>query len=162
NIAEDNALAKELLADPKGISERDMLVDLSMQDLSLICESESMSVPVYKQIEKYEHLMHMVSEVTATLMNSKSRIDALVACMPAGTVARAPKIRAMHMIKNIESTKRGFYAGGIGYITYNHDINLAISIRSLVIKDEIAHLQTGAGIVKDSIPEKEYEETLHK
>src|SRR5699024_12798523 len=99
---------------------------------------------------------------TRSLMKNKSRINALIACMPAGTVSGAPKIRDMQMIKNIESTKRGFYAGGIGYITYNHDINLAISIRSLVIKDEIAHLQTGAGIVKDSIPDKEYEETLHK
>lgn len=162
NISEDNALAKELLADPKEISEHDMLVDLSKQDLSLICESESINVPVYKQIEKYEHVMHIVSEVNGTLMKNKSSIDALIACMPAGTVSGAPKIRAMQTINNIESTKRGFYAGGIGYITYNHDINLAISIRSLVIKDEIAHLQTGAGIVKDSIPEKEYEETLHK
>src|SRR5699024_2765315 len=136
NIAEDNALAKELLADPKEISEHDMLVDLSMQDLSLICESESISVPVYKQIEKYEHVMHIVSEVTGTLMKNKSSMDAVIACMPASTVSDAPKIRAMQMIKNIESTKRGFYAGGIGYITYTHDITLAISIRSLVIKDE--------------------------
>src|SRR5699024_12144644 len=96
---------------------------------------ESISVPVYKQIEKYEHVMHIVSEVTGTLMKNKSSIDALIACMPAGTVSGAPKIRAMQMIKNIESTKRGFYAGDIGYITYNHDINLAISIRSFVIKE---------------------------
>src|SRR5699024_12613611 len=99
---------------------------------------------------------------TGTLMKNKSSIDALIACMPAGTVSGAPKIRAMQMIKNIESTKRGFYAGGIGYITYNHDISLAISIRSLVIKDEITNLQNGSGVVKDSIPEKEYEEKLHK
>src|SRR5699024_12248304 len=85
-----------------------------------------------------------------------------ISCLPPCTVSSAPKLRAMQIINNILSTKRRLFAGGIGYITYNHDINLAISIRSLVIKDEIAHLQTGAGIVKDSIPEKEYEETLHK
>src|SRR5699024_3291326 len=113
NIAEDNALAKELLADPKEISEHEMLVDLSMQDLSLICESESISVPVYKQIQKYEHVMHIVSEVTGALMKNNSSIDALIACMPAGTVSGAPKIRATQMIKNIQSTIRGFYAGGI-------------------------------------------------
>src|SRR5690625_28186 len=99
--------------------------------------------------------MHIVSEVNGTLMKNKNSIDALIARMPAGTVSGAPKLRAMQSINSIESTKRGFYAGGIGYITSNHDINLAISIRSLVIIDEIAHLQTGAGIVKDSIHEKE-------
>src|SRR5699024_4750133 len=95
-------------------------------------------------------------------MENKSSIDALIACMPAGTVSGAPKIRAMQTINNIESTKRGFYAGGIGYITYNHDINLAISIRSLVIKDEIKQIQTRTCIMKDYIPKKEYEETLQK
>src|SRR5699024_8642016 len=110
----------------------------------------------------YEHVMHIVSEVNGTLMENKSSIDALIACMPAGTGSGAPKIRAMQTINNIESTKRGIYAGGIGYITYNHDINLTISILSLVLKDEIAHLRTGAGIEKDSIPKKEYEHTLHK
>src|SRR5699024_12863147 len=133
------------------ISEHDMLVDLSKQDLSLICESESINVPVYKQIEKYEHVMHIVSEVNGTLMENKSSIDALIACMHAGTVSGAPKIRAMQMIKNIESTKRGFYAGGIGYITYNYNINLPSSIRSFLIKVDIAHLQTGACILKCSI-----------
>src|SRR5699024_8241823 len=98
SIVEDNALAKELLADNKEISEHDMLVDLSKQDLSLICESESINVPVYKQIEKYDHVMHIVSEVNGTLMENKSSIDALIACMPAGTVSGAPKIRAMQTI----------------------------------------------------------------
>ena len=162
NNAEDEALAKELLADPKEVNEHEMLVDLSKNDLKDICDENSITVPVYKQIEKYQHVMHIVSEVHGTLLENKSSIDALIACLPAGTVSGAPKTRAMQIINEIETTKRGFYAGGLGYITYNHDINLAISIRSLVIKDQVAHLQTGAGIVKDSIPEKEYEETLHK
>src|SRR5699024_8641648 len=117
NISEDNALAKELLADPNAISEHEMGVDQSKHVLSLICENESSNVPVYKQSEKYEHVMHIVSEVNGTLMKNKSSIDALIACMPAGTVSGAPKIRAMQTINNIEPTKRGFYAGGIGYIT---------------------------------------------
>ena len=162
NEDEDNALADELLADPKEVNEHEMLVDLSKTDLTGICDEKSITIPVYKQIEKYQHVMHIVSEVQGTLLENKSSIDALIACMPAGTVSGAPKTRAMQVINEIETTKRGFYAGGLGYITYNHDINLAISIRSLVIKDQVAHLQTGAGIVKDSIPEKEYEETLHK
>lgn len=162
NDVEDKALAEELLADPKEVAEHEMLVDLSKTDLNAICSESSITVPVYKQIEKYQHVMHIVSEVQGTLLDNKSSIDALIACLPAGTVSGAPKTRAMQIINEIETTKRGFYAGGLGYITYNHDINLAISIRSLVIKDKVAHLQTGAGIVKDSIPEKEYEETLHK
>ena len=162
NELEDNQLALELLADPKEIDEHDMLVNLSKTDLSTICTEKSITLPVYKQIEKYQHVMHIVSEVQGTLLENKSSIDALIACLPAGTVSGAPKTRAMQIINDIEDTKRGFYAGGVGYITYNHDLNLAISIRSLVIKDKTAHLQTGAGIVKDSIPEKEYEETLHK
>lgn len=162
NEREDEALSEELLADPKEINEHDMLVDLSKQDLTQVCDKQSIHMPVYKQIEKYQHVMHIVSEVQGLLQKNKSSIDALIACMPAGTVSGAPKTRAMQVINEIETSKRGFYAGGLGYITYNHDINLAISIRSLVIKDQTAHLQTGAGIVKDSIPEKEYEETLHK
>ncbi len=162
NEQEDKQLALELLADPKEVNEHDMLVDLSKRDLSTICNNESITLPVYKQIERYQHVMHIVSEVHGTLLENKSSIDALIACLPAGTVSGAPKTRAMQIINEIETTKRGFYAGGVGYITYNHDVNLAISIRSLVIKNKMAHLQTGAGIVKDSIPEKEYEETLHK
>ncbi|HLR59904.1 MAG TPA: anthranilate synthase component I [Pseudogracilibacillus sp.] len=162
NEKEDEALADELLADPKEINEHDMLVDLSKHDLTQICDKQSIHVPVYKQIEKYQHVMHIVSEVQGRLQKNKNSIDALIACMPAGTVSGAPKTRAMQIINEIETSKRGFYAGGLGYITYNHDINIAISIRSLVIKNQRAHLQTGAGIVKDSIPEKEYEETLHK
>lgn len=159
---EDATLQNDLLADVKEIQEHDMLVDLSKTDLSTICSEDTIHVPVYKDIVKYEHVMHIVSEVHGTLAEDKSSIDALIACSPAGTVSGSPKIRAMQIINEIETTRRGFYAGGIGYISFNRDINLAISIRSLVIKDNQAYLQTGAGIVAESDPEKEFFETLHK
>src|SRR5699024_6524928 len=100
--------------------------------------------------------------VHGTLLQNKTSMDALIACLPAGTVSGAPKTRAMQLINEIETAKRGFYAGGIGYISFNHDINFVIAIRSLLVKDQKAYLQVGAGIVEDSVPEKEYEETLHK
>ena len=161
-IAEDDVLQRELLADKKELAEHDMLVELSKTDLASICTKSSIQVPVYKDVVKYEHVMHIVSEVHGTLKKNKTSMDALIACLPAGTVSGSPKIRAMQIINELETERRGFYAGGIGYISFNHDINLAISIRSLVIKDKRAYLQTGAGIVADSIPEKEYLETLHK
>jgi len=159
---EDNILKNELLADNKEIAEHDMLVELSKADLANICSKASIQVPVYKDVVKYEHVMHIVSEVHGELKKDKTSMDALVACLPAGTVSGSPKVRAMQIINEMETERRGFYAGGIGYISFNHDINLAISIRSLVIKDKRAYLQTGAGIVADSVPEKEYLETLHK
>lgn len=161
-IAEDDVLQHELLADKKELAEHDMLVELSKTDLANICTKPSIQVPVYKDVVKYEHVMHIVSEVHGLLKKDKTSMDALIACLPAGTVSGSPKIRAMQIINEMETKRRGFYAGGIGYISFNHDINLAISIRSLVIKDKRAYLQTGAGIVADSIPEKEYLETLHK
>ncbi|MEI3604181.1 anthranilate synthase component I [Pseudogracilibacillus sp. SE30717A] len=162
SLAEDEALKKELLTDPKELSEHDMLVELSKTDLLAACEKESIHVPVYKDVVKYEHVMHIVSEVHGTLQEDKTSMDALIACLPAGTVSGSPKERAMQIINDIETERRGFYAGGIGYISFNHDINLAISIRSIVVKHNRAYLQTGAGIVADSIPENEYFETLHK
>lgn len=159
---EDDILQNELLADNKEIAEHDMLVELSKADLANICSKASIQVPVYKDVVKYEHVMHIVSEVHGELKKDKTSMDALVACLPAGTVSGSPKVRAMQIINEMETEQRGFYAGGIGYISFNHDINLAISIRSLVIKDKRAYLQTGAGIVADSVPEKEYLETLHK
>lgn len=162
NEAEDIRLEKELLQDKKELAEHDMLVDLSKQDFTAICDTNSITTPVYMDIMRYEHVMHIVSEVHGELQPDKTSLDALIACLPAGTVSGAPKVRAMQIINEIEEKRRGFYAGGIGYIAYNHDINLAISIRSLVVKNNHAYLQTGAGIVKDSDPEKEYEETLHK
>src|SRR5699024_8748461 len=159
---EDEAISKDLLSDEKEIIEHEMLVELSKADLKNICDHTSIHVPIYKQIEKYEHVLHIVSEVHGVLKEKVSSLDALIACLPAGTVSGSPRERAMQIINTIEERKRGVYAGGIGYISFNHDINLAIAIRSLVIKDEKAYLQVGAGIVAPSIPEKEYEETLHK
>lgn len=159
---EDTNLSNELLRDEKEIAEHEMLVTLSQNDLEKICVKNSITTPVHKQIEKYEHVMHIVSEVHGKLRKGVSSIEALIACLPAGTVSGSPRIKAMQMINEIEHVRRGFYAGGVGYITFNHDINLAIAIRSLVVKDNRAYLQTGAGIVAQSNPEKEYEETLHK
>ena len=139
-----------------------MLVDLSKVDLGKVCDKTSIHVPVHKDVVKYEHVMHIVSEVHGKLKEGFSSIDALIACLPAGTVSGSPKTRAMQIINELETVKRGVYAGGIGFISYTHDINLAIAIRSLVIKDKKAYLQAGAGIVLDSVPEKEFQETLHK
>ena len=162
NEAEDAMIAYELLQDPKEVAEHDMLVQLSKDDLHPICKQGSIQVPVYKDIVKYEHVMHIVSETHGILKDHLTSFDALVACLPAGTVSGSPKIRAMQIINELEDERRGFYAGGIGYITFNHDINIAIAIRSLIIKDEKAYVQAGAGIVQDSIAENEYMETLHK
>jgi anthranilate synthase component 1 len=159
---EDDALTRELLADQKEIAEHRMLIDLSRNDLGRVCEVGSITIPICMQVEKYQHVMHIVSEVKGTLKADNTSLDALISCLPAGTVSGAPKIRAMQIINDLEEKKRGAYAGGVGYINFNRDINIALAIRSLVIKENQAYLQTGAGIVFDSIPEKEFEETMHK
>lgn len=159
---EDTHLMEELLADKKEISEHRMLVDLSKNDLEKVCESHSITIPTYMKVEKYQHVMHIVSEVHGKLKQNFTSIDALIACMPAGTVSGSPKKRAMQIINELEDKKRGFYGGGIGYIGFNHDLNMALAIRSIVIKDHYAYLQTGAGIVHDSNPDSEFAETLHK
>lgn len=160
--AEDEAHTKDLLADEKEIAEHRMLVDLSRNDLGRVCENDSITIPTYMKIEKYQHVMHMVSEVHGKLHRDFSSIDALISCLPAGTVSGAPKIRAMQIINDLEAKKRGVYGGGIGYISFTHNLNMALAIRSLVIKENTAYLQAGAGIVYDSVPENEYNETLHK
>lgn len=159
---EDTQLMEELLADQKEISEHRMLVDLSENDLAKVCDSDSITIPTYMKVEKYQHVMHIVSEVHGKLKQNLTSIDALIACMPAGTVSGSPKKRAMQIINELENTKRGFYGGGIGYIGFNHDLNMALAIRSIVIKDHHAYLQTGAGIVQDSNLDSEFAETLHK
>ncbi|ASN07219.1 anthranilate synthase component I [Virgibacillus necropolis] len=159
---EDEELTKDLLGDAKEIAEHRMLVDLSRNDIGRVSEIDSITIPTYMNVEKYQHVMHIVSEVHGRLNANYSSIDALIACLPAGTVSGAPKIRAMQIINDLEESKRGVYGGGIGYINFNHDVNMALAIRSLVIKENKAYLQAGAGIVYDSIPENEYKETLHK
>jgi len=160
--AEDMALMKELLEDEKEIAEHKMLIDLSRNDIGRISEIGSVTVPTYMTIEKYQHVMHIVSEVKGTLRPDYTSMDALISCLPAGTVSGAPKIRAMQIINELEEIKRGAYGGGIGFINYNHDINIALTIRSLIIKSKKAYLQAGAGVVADSNPEFEYQETLNK
>lgn len=159
---EDESFKNELLSDEKEIAEHRMLVDLSRNDIGRVCEINSITIPTYMKVEKYQHVMHIVSEVKGRLKKNFSGIDALITCLPAGTVSGAPKIRAMQIINKLEEKKRGAYGGGIGYINFNHDLNIALTIRSLVIRDNIAHVQAGAGIVFDSVPENEYRETLNK
>ncbi|MGM8365450.1 anthranilate synthase component I [Virgibacillus sp. W0181] len=159
---EDEQLMHDLLQDKKELSEHEMLVTLSKDELLQTCDANSVHAPVYMNIEKYEHVMHIVSEVHGTLKKNFTSIDALIASLPAGTVSGSPKKRAMQIVNELEEKTRGFYGGGIGYMTFNHDLNIALAIRSLVIKENKAYLQAGAGIVKDSIPENEYLETMNK
>ncbi|WP_040983468.1 anthranilate synthase component I [Oceanobacillus jeddahense] len=162
NELEDQALAEELLADEKERAEHRMLVDLSRNDLGRVCEVGSIEIPVYMTIERYQHVMHIVSEVTGKLHSDYSGIDALISCLPAGTVSGAPKIRAMQIINELETVKRGPYGGGIGFINFEHDVHIALAIRSIIIKNYKAYFQSGAGIVYDSDPFNEYMETINK
>lgn len=162
NDEEDIHLGKDLLADEKELAEHKMLVDLGRNDLGRVCEFGSVQVTKFLEIEKYKHVIHLVSEVEGRLVENFSPIDALISCLPAGTVSGAPKIRAMEIINEMENSKRGIYSGAIGYVSANGNLDFALAIRTMVIKGNQAYIQAGAGIVYDSIPEKEYEETLHK
>lgn len=159
---EDESLAKELANDEKELAEHQMLVDLSRNDVGRVAEIGSVAVPKYMVIEKYQHVMHLVSEVTGTLNNEMHPLDALVSCLPAGTVSGAPKVRAMQLIQGFELERRGVYGGAIGYIGFNGNLDVALAIRTFVMKDGHVHVQAGAGIVYDSDPQMEFEETLHK
>ncbi len=160
--AEDKHLAEDLLADEKELAEHKMLVDLGRNDLGRVCEFGSVHLRKYLQIENFKHVIHLVSEVEGELKDNCSPIDALISTLPAGTVSGAPKIRAMEIINEMENCKRGIYSGAIGYVSGNGNLDFALAIRTMVIKGNEAFIQAGAGIVYDSIPEKEYEETLHK
>lgn len=159
---EDERLALELLNDEKELAEHQMLVDLGRNDIGRVSEFGTIRIDKYMEIEKYKYVMHLVSEVSGTLKEQYSPLDALVACLPAGTVSGAPKIRAMEIINELEDVKRGVYSGAIGYLSANGNLDFALAIRTMVVKEEDAYIQAGAGIVYDSIPENEYEETLHK
>ncbi|WNS73807.1 anthranilate synthase component I [Bacillus sp. DTU_2020_1000418_1_SI_GHA_SEK_038] len=159
---EDNSNEKELLVDEKELAEHRMLLDLGRNDLGRVCELGSIEIEKYMEIEKYKHVMHLVSEVSGTLTKDLSAIDALIACLPAGTVSGAPKIRAMEIINELEEVKRGVYSGAIGYFSANGSMDFALAIRTMFIKDQKAYIQAGAGIVHDSVPEKEFDETIHK
>ncbi|WP_107841710.1 anthranilate synthase component I [Metasolibacillus meyeri] len=159
---EDEQLAQDLLSDEKELAEHRMLVDLGRNDIGRVCEVGSVQVKRYMQIEKYKYVMHIVSEVTGQLNKNAHVVDVLASCLPAGTVSGAPKIRAMQIIHALEQKKRGIYAGAVGYISASGNMDLTLAIRTMIVKDGKAYVQAGAGIVYDSIPRMEYEETLNK
>ena len=159
---EDAALAESLLADTKEIAEHKMLVDLGRNDVGRVAKIGSVRVTKYMNIERYKYVMHIVSEVIGDLRDDAHVIDVLASSLPAGTVSGAPKIRAMQIINALEQKKRGVYSGAIGYISTTGNMDLALAIRTMIVKDGKAYVQAGAGIVYDSIPESEYEETLNK
>jgi anthranilate synthase component 1 len=162
NPEEDRRIAAELLADEKERAEHVMLVDLGRNDLGRVCEYGSVHVDELMEIESYSHVMHIVSSVSGTLREGVGALDALRSVLPAGTLSGAPKVRAMQIIDELEPLKRGGYGGAIGYLGYNGDLDTAIHIRTVVIKDGVAHIQAGGGTVADAKPEYEYEESLAK
>jgi anthranilate synthase component 1 len=159
---EDAALAEELLKDPKELAEHVMLVDLGRNDLGRVCEVGTVKVDELMVIERYSHVMHIVSNIVGKLAPGKTAWDLLKACFPAGTVSGAPKIRAMEIIKELEPCRRGVYSGVYGYYDFEGQLNTAIAIRTMVVHNNVVSVQVGAGLVADSDPEKEYEETLNK
>ncbi|MGF2616640.1 anthranilate synthase component I [Rossellomorea vietnamensis] len=159
---EDTGLEKELKEDEKELAEHRMLVDLARSDLGRVCEPGSITLTKYMLVERYKYVMHLVSEVEGKLHPSVDSLDVITASLPAGTVSGAPKIAAMKIINELEDCKRGVYSGTVGYISVNGDIDMALAIRTMVIKDKYAYVQAGAGVVYDSEAEKEYEETINK
>ena len=159
---EDQSLAEELLTDPKERAEHVMLVDLGRNDVGRVAKYQSVELTDVMTIERYSHVMHITSNVTGQLNDGYDAFDALRACLPAGTVSGAPKVRAMEIIDELEPHRRGPYAGAIGYIDYGGNMDTCIALRTIVLQEDRAYVQAGAGIVADSIPEKEYQETLNK
>jgi len=160
---EDRALAEDLLADEKELAEHRMLVDLGRNDVGRVAEYGSVTVPDLMVIERYSHVMHIVSQVEGRLREGLGAMDVFRGCFPAGTVSGAPKIRAMEIIDELETTKRGPYAGAVGHFGWGGEsTDTAITIRTVLVKDGQAFVQAGAGIVHDSVPATEYEETLNK
>jgi len=159
---EDRALEAELLADPKEIAEHLMLIDLGRNDVGRIARTGTVKLTDQMVIERYSHVMHIVSNVTGELKEGMSAMDVLRATFPAGTVSGAPKIRAMEIIDELEPVKRGVYAGAVGYLGWTGNMDTAIAIRTAVIKDGELHIQAGAGVVADSVPDLEWKETMNK
>ena len=159
---EDNRLAEEMRADDKEVAEHMMLVDLGRNDLGRVAEFGSVKVEELMSVERYSKVQHLVSSLSARLRSGADRFDALAACFPAGTVTGAPKVRAMEIIRELEPDARGVYAGAVLYIDYADNLDSCIAIRTIVLQDGQASVQAGAGIVADSVPEREYEETVHK
>ncbi|MFC1570314.1 anthranilate synthase component I [Candidatus Omnitrophota bacterium] len=159
---EDASLETELLADPKERAEHIMLLDLGRNDIGRVCEYSSVEPKEIMRIERYSHVMHIVSDVVGKLREDKNIYDLIKATFPAGTVTGAPKVRAMEIIDELENTRRGPYAGCVGYISFSGNVDTCITIRTIVMTDDTAYIQAGAGIVLDSIPENEYQETINK
>jgi anthranilate synthase component 1 len=160
--AEDLELERDLLADPKELAEHVMLVDLARNDLGRVCEYGSVCVPEKMVVERYSHVMHIVSQVEGQLRPEYDAFDLVRATFPAGTVSGAPKIRAMQIIRDLEPDARGTYAGVVGYFAGDGSLDTCITIRTLLMRGQTVSIQAGAGIVADSDPEREYQETLNK
>jgi anthranilate synthase component 1 len=160
--AEDKALAEELLADPKERAEHVMLVDLGRNDLGRVCDYGTVRVPHMMYIERYSHVMHIVSHVQGRLRRELDAFDLVRATFPAGTLSGAPKVRAMEIIEELEGTRRGVYGGSVGYFSYDGSMDMCITIRTLFIKGDSVYIQAGAGIVADSHPTTEHQECLNK
>ena len=162
SLAEDEAISAELLADEKERAEHLMLLDLGRNDVGRVSEIGSVNVNVAFGLQKTSHLIHIVSDVTGTLREDLDEIDALVAGFPAGTVSGAPKIRAMEIIDELEPERRGIYSGCVGYFSANGDMDTCIALRTAVVKDNKLYVQAGGGVVYDSTPQYEYDETVNK
>jgi len=159
---EHKRFERELLSDPKERAEHVMLVDLGRNDLGRVCEYGSVKVDELMIVERYSHVMHIVSNVIGRLRRDKNAFDVIRACFPAGTLSGAPKVRAMEIIEELEPVRRGPYGGSVGYFSFYGDADTAITIRTLVAKNGVGYVQAGAGIVADSVPEREHEECLNK
>jgi anthranilate synthase component 1 len=159
---EDLALEKEMLADPKEIAEHLMLIDLGRNDAGRVSEIGTVELTDKMIVERYSHVMHIVSNVCGKLKKGKTAMDVLRATLPAGTLSGAPKIRAMEIIDELEPVKRGVYGGAVGYLSWHGNMDTAIAIRTAVIKDQQLHIQAGAGVVADSQPRLEWKETMNK
>ena len=159
---EDQAFEQDLISDPKELAEHIMLVDLGRNDLSRVCRPNSVALTRDRVIERYSHVMHIVSDVSGDLAEGMTAVDALENCFPAGTVSGAPKVRAMQIIDEMEPTKRGPYAGAVGYFDFSGNMDTCIAIRTMVVTDDTIYIQAGAGIVADSDPDREYDETVNK
>jgi anthranilate synthase component 1 len=161
-VEEDLRLEQELLADPKERAEHVMLVDLGRNDLGRVCKTGTVKVSELMTVERYSHVMHIVSNVQGEIDGAMDAFDLVRATFPAGTLSGAPKVRAMEIIDELEPLKREIYGGAVGYFSFSGNMDLAIAIRTLVIRDNNIHLQAGAGIVADSDPAAEYQETVNK
>jgi anthranilate synthase component 1 len=160
--AEDAALEQELKADHKECAEHLMLVDLARNDIGRVCRFGSISVPEFMIVERFSHVMHLVSQVEGTIAPDRTAFDLMRATFPAGTVTGAPKIRAMQIIAQLEPSQRGFYAGALGYFGYDGNLDSCIMLRTALLKDGMIHIQAGGGVVADSVPADEYQETINK